>query len=197
MNGNAILPKEPTLSEIYAERLARRGIPLESWCADADAIRAAWAAMEATPGLGLIVGGKVGRGKTTLVHAMIDYPQGNRVQCFHTSSRAEMQELQDAQECPPSHLFIDDIWSDSARMDYGTARDPVGEYLTWWLDKRSWRGWTKRLFLTTNGTVDDLTTRYGVRLVSRIMDACWPLTLKERNWRNIRGGTGAWKEFGK
>lgn len=169
---------------------------MESWGTDAPEILRAWEKMEADPTLGLIVGGKFGRGKTTLVHDMLGWPKNRNVRFVHTSSPAEMKTL-DADECPEEHLFIDDIWSDAAQLDFGTARDYVGEYLRWWMDKHSWWKWKKRLFLTTNGTIADLNKRYGVRLVSRIMDCCHPLTLRDRNWRTLRDGKEAWMAFGK
>ena len=104
-------PPEPSLPEIYAARLKRAGHPVESWGTDAPEILRAWKAMEETPGLGIIVGGKFGRGKTTLVHDMLDWPRNRNVKFVHTSSPAEMMTL-DADECPEEHLFIDDSPSD-------------------------------------------------------------------------------------
>jgi len=186
---------ETPLSVLYARRLAAAGYPLDEWGEDAGSIWTAWKAMEENPGLGLIVGGKFGRGKTTLIHAMINWPRCDGYKAVHTSSRAEMA-LLDGDECPKEHLFIDDILADNARVEFGTARDSVAEYLRWWMDKKSWHGWKKRLFLTTNGTLDDLNDRYGVRLASRIMECCEPLTLRGGNRRAITGGKEAWKRFG-
>lgn len=187
-------PKHETLSELYCRRLLAHKLPISSWGEDQDRIFEAWRKMEECPGTGLIVGGKFGRGKTALVHAMLDYPRCNGVLCVHSSSPAEVSWL-DTDECKEEHLFIDDIGTDGTKRDYGTVRDYVGEYLRWWMDKKSWRGWTKRLFLTTNLSLAELNERYGTRLVSRIMECCVPLKLTGPNRRTIQGGTDAWKGF--
>ncbi len=187
-------PKRETLSELYCRRLLAHKLPISSWGADQENIFVAWRRMEERPGTGLIVGGKFGRGKTALVHAMLDYPRSNGVLCVHTSSPAEVAWL-DTDECKEEHLFIDDIGTDGAKRDYGTVRDYVGEYLRWWMDKKLWRGWTKRLFLTTNLSLAELNERYGTRLVSRIMECCVPLKLTGPNRRTIQGGAAAWKGF--
>ena len=88
-------------------------------------------------------------------------------------------------------VILDDLGAESAITDYGIKRETAAEFVVRYhrqrMAERVADGPTRRLFVTTNLTGEQIAERYTARLTSRIKELCIPLHLKgadKRRWAN-------------
>ena len=153
--------------------------------ADFDAAVAAVGEM-AGRGIGLVVSGEYGSGKTALVNALVQaYGEPFRVRL---ALPADLQRLRpDWQEYWAANpygqnVFLDDLGAEPMTNEYGVRLEAAGDFIVSWHElARPGR----RLFVTTNLTTAEIDERYGGRVLSRLKDLCVPLRLAgpdKRKW---------------
>jgi|GEM_PF-3917549 len=81
----------------------------------------------------------------------------------------------------PQDACIDDLGSEEHLVDYGAHINPLTRFLTERYRLYSERGWFTHL--TTNLDQDDMTKRYGERLVSRLNEMCAWVDCGKTDWR--------------
>lgn len=135
---------------------------------------------------GLVISGRTGSGKTTAARivaarALDRYvPPPLAAACLgedwrhyivraarvRASSETDLRALDTVGAA--RRVYIDDLGFDRPIVDFGTRRDPVGDFLIRWGDARD-RG---RLLVTTNLDAEGIRARYDDRVLSRLVDAC-------------------------
>ena len=136
------------------------------------------------PHLGLLIGGKPGTGKSSLLYALPAICNGKKrfISLGHTGLEVFSFEYQaemgiDYMECT---MFLDDIGAELTKNDYGQLEEPVGRFLTRYEELGQ-----KRIFATTNLTFEEVANRYGARVASRLKTLFLPLHLDgddRRQW---------------
>jgi len=147
--------------------------------------------------LGIFVFGRYGCGKTAFLNAI--RPLFSPVH-FVPLNDPEYAELMDANIWPNwnddairCNVMLDDLGAESAGTDYGIKRETAAEFIVRFhrhqMVQRAFGFKSRRLFVTTNLTGEELAQRYTARLTSRIKELCIPLHIKgadKRNW--AKGG---------
>lgn len=150
----------------------------------ADDFAAACSALSAASGrmgMGVIVSGEYGCGKTSLVKAWCGPVR------FYDMNVREHRGFLDPNAYPETYptlfgttVVIDDLGAELrshyGESDYSEARDFICEF-----HARKSAG--ARLYITTNLRMRELLDRYGGRLVDRLKDLCIPLRLWGRSKR--------------
>lgn len=132
-------------------------------------------------GMGLIVSGEYGCGKTSLVKA---WRGSSRFYDMNVRTHREYLDPNAYPETYPSlftsSIVIDDLGAELrshyGESDYSEARDFICEF-------HARKSATARLYITTNLRMRELLDRYGGRLVDRLKDLCVPLRLWGRSKR--------------
>ena len=139
-----------------------------------------------TPRLGLLVFGRYGTGKTSLVKALTR--NSRRPTMFLSMSDPNDVELLDP-ECWPNFLndilegrsvVLDDLGSEPPKMDFGVRKELAADFIV-----RYHAHGKGRLHITTNLTMEQLRERYTERVTSRLKELCIPLELlggDKRKW---------------
>ena len=140
-------------------------------------------------GLGLLIAGPCGVGKTLLVklvakaygpHRFLELSDPNDVEKLSN----EWQELW-SEDLNAENVVLDDIGAESPVNDYGVRLEPVAVFLA--QRHNRFAGFPfPRLFATTNLNSGELDNRYGGRMYSRLKDLCVPLRLTgpdKRRWK--------------
>ena len=140
--------------------------------------------LKCKPHLGLLIGGKPGTGKSSLLYALPAICNGKKrfISLGHTGLEVFSFEYQaemgiDYMECT---MFLDDIGAELTKNDYGQLEEPVGRFLTRYEELGQ-----KRIFATTNPTFEEVANRYGARVASRLKSLFLPLHLDgddRRQW---------------
>ena len=140
--------------------------------------------LKCKPHLGLLIGGKPGTGKSSLLYALPAICNGKKrfISLGHTGLEVFSFEYQaemgiDYMECT---MFLDDIGAELTKNDYGQLEEPVGRFLTRYEELGQ-----KRIFATTNLTFEEVAERYGARVASRLKTLFLPLHLDgddRRQW---------------
>ena len=140
--------------------------------------------LKCKPHLGLLIGGKPGTGKSSLLYALPAICNGKKrfISLGHTGLEVFSFEYQaemgiDYMECT---MFLDDIGAELTKNDYGQLEEPVGRFLTRYEELGQ-----KRIFATTNLTFEEVANRYGARVASRLKTLFLPLHLDgddRRQW---------------
>lgn len=118
--------------------------------------------LEDNHGKGLLCIGNCGRGKTMMCYrvipVLINHFMQRIVNCYNAVDIND--NIDDIKH--KTLICIDDIGTEGNYMKYGVRREPFGELI----DAAEKEG--KLLLLTTNCTIDELTNRYGIRVVDRL-----------------------------
>ena len=136
------------------------------------------------PRLGLLIGGKPGTGKTSLLSALPAICNGKKrfISLAYDDMEVFSAEYQSAlgidyMKCT---MFLDDIGAELTKNDYGQLEEPVGRFLTRYEELGQ-----RRIFATTNLTFEEVANRYGARVASRLKSLFLPLHLDgddRRTW---------------
>lgn len=180
--------------EEWARRCLEKNGWLESVAGDVDFAKACkavsiWAS---NPPIGLLITGKAGSGKTMLCDRLFEKLSTDkvRIDCSDNSSVDFLVHESDAyanggvfnssaDDYLRRAVMLDDIGTEEIRMLYGNQLDRVGKFIV----RYHARG-TGRLMMTTNLSGNELMSRYGARVLDRIMDRCVVLSLTGKSKRN-------------
>ena len=140
--------------------------------------------LKAHPHLGLLIGGKPGTGKSTLLAALPAICNGNKrfvaLACDDLEVLSDEYQMEIGVNYLWCNMFIDDIGAELTKNDYGQLEEPVGRFLTRY--EVMGQG---RIFATTNLTFEEVAERYGARLASRLKSLFVPIHLEgedRRTW---------------
>ena len=122
-------------------------------------------------GRGLFLTGTCGCGKTHLLKTLFKFPFSSPkywVDCGDPTSVWLLDPKQNSRftEMLSTNLFLDDLGTE-IKVEYGRRSDWVGEFIRMYHA----RG-TRRLFISTNLTGEQLLDKYDLRIADRIMDMC-------------------------
>ena len=134
--------------------------------------------------MGLLIGGKPGTGKTTLLAALPAICNGNKrfvaLACDDLEVLSDEYQMEIGVNYLWCNMFIDDIGAELTQNNYGQLEEPVGRFLTRY--EVMGQG---RIFATTNLTFEEVANRYGARVASRLKTLFLPLHLDgddRRQW---------------
>ena len=140
---------------------------------------------------GILVIGSPGVGKTQYLRSLMCAYRSRRWQLRYCGNPDDMFQLQDEAETYfRQNIYLDDIGSEDVRHDYGNIRDVFAEFVErFYLERQN----NARFFGTSNlgltkllpGTTETIETRYGGRVLDRLMDLCviFPFEGKSRRRR--------------
>jgi hypothetical protein len=149
---------------------------------------------------GIFAFGAYGCGKTAFVRAIRPLFEPVHFVPLNDPEYAELMDLDlwpnwnaEAMRCS---VILDDLGAESAITDYGIKRETAAEFVVRYhrqrMAERVADGPTRRLFVTTNLTGEQIAERYTARLTSRIKELCIPLHLKgadKRKWGGAKFGS--------
>lgn len=125
---------------------------------------------------GLLAVGDPGRGKTRICMDVIpDILQYMGIECFRVSSYAMSRNFDEMLKA--SALMVDDVGIEDKASFYGERRDLFMEVV----DNAERNG--VLLIVTTNMTLDELTQRYGYRIIDRLRLIACPVVFKGESLR--------------
>lgn len=125
---------------------------------------------------GLLAVGDPGRGKTRICMDVIpDILQDAGIECFRVSSYAMSRNFEDMLNA--SALMVDDAEVEDKASFYGERRELFMEIV----DHSERNGIL--LIVTTNMTLDELTQRYGFRIIDRLRQITLPVVFKGESLR--------------
>lgn len=138
-------------------------------------------------GLGLIVSGEYGVGKSTLATLVA---RGFRSPVFKVNLAVvdELRKLTrsylefNCEEPWTKTVLLDDLGAEHPVNEYGVRLETAGDFI---VKYHALREPGSRLIITTNLTTSELDERYGGRVLSRLKDLCVPLRLEggdKRRW---------------
>lgn len=172
--------------KIMAARLERYGYLKKTAGSDFDKITDIIAKMYGHKNAGILFVGVAGCGKTTAAKAIFPTtPQRRKqlieqdkdyitpVHLFELENRKSVARLSDDYDWMAYHgqginVFLDDLGADQPIIQYGQRICYTSEFL-FEKYKKFERGETGRLIVTTNMTSDQLTERYGERVIDRLI----------------------------
>ena len=183
----------------FDETWARKWLEVNGWlesvAGEVDFSKAAtaislWASK---PPIGLLITGRAGVGKTMLCQILFEKLRTEkvRIDCSDNSSVDFLVHESDAgsnggvynstvDDYMNRTVMIDDLGTEEIRTSYGNQLDRVGKFIV----RYHQRG-TGRLMMTTNLTGSEMMSRYGARVVDRIMDKCVVLALTGKSKRQV------------
>lgn len=146
----------------------------------------AFAALRGGLRLGAVITGATGRGKTCLAEALKSRAGGCAMSNITVDFGGEWEPWQLHQEFrspDPEDTartagnaciwLLDDVGAEEVVKHYGNTSDCFARFIMRW-DRLSLRQkYYNPLLITTNLTKDELTARYGERIVSRLMPLAW------------------------
>lgn len=132
--------------------------------------------------VGMIISGDYGCGKTFFVKCLrlggtfVDLTLTEAIEWIdqHGGYSSGINDL-----CK-GNVILDDLGAESIKNEYGVKRDIVGEFIC-----RYHSHGTGRLFITTNLRGEEITDRYGGRVVDRLKQLCVPVHMdgkSKRKW---------------
>lgn len=125
---------------------------------------------------GLLAVGDYGRGKTLICYDIIpDILENFGIKCFRTSAYSLERDLDGI--LSSNVLVIDDVGVEGIYNRYGTKRDLMCEII----DNAERNA--VLLILTTNLTIQELTERYGARIIDRLKSIAVPIVFKGESLR--------------
>ena len=128
-------------------------------------------------GFGLLLSGKAGCGKTMLMRLLME-------------NREEMQHVEDILDWGSSGLSdwysfrdgrgvcIDDLGAERVVSEFGNKDDLLKLVIGHRAERQN-----GRTHITTNLSASEIATRYGDRVLDRILGMCRPFTIKQRSRR--------------
>lgn len=125
-------------------------------------------------GMGLLISGDVGCGKTCLLKALAKWSKVGPLGWIYVKDPQRMSHLRGSPEYFYSRsIFIDDIGSETKIHEYGNTVDIVGDFIQ--LYHEFGRG---KLYASTNLSSAGLNERYDSRVVDRLLDMCVVYVMK-------------------
>ena len=144
-------------------------------------------AMRKEKGVGVLICGSYGVGKTKLVNIFADYfGCENRIRL---GIRAELKKFDEkyieynCSQLYDHNVLVDDLGAEEPVNEYGVRYESAADFIISFHERWDHE---KRLLITTNLSITEIDSRYGGRIVSRLKDLCFPLALTgedKRKWR--------------
>lgn len=156
---------------------------------DGERLATAVAEIRKRPGIGILFAGKPGNGKTTAARQYAGprawfWDCGDNSRDYQAFIRGEDRFVF---ACGRRVLIVDDLGAESGWNDFGTKREPMGEWLNGLYNLWANGRWNGRLFVTTNLTGTEIAERYGKRILSRLLEMCIPVRFEGHSFRRIAG----------
>ena len=164
-----------------------------------------FAMMRGREGLGVLICGCYGSGKTKLVNIFADYfGCENRVRLGIRSEREKFDDKYIEYHCSQLYdhnVLVDDLGAEEPINEYGVRIESAADFIVKFHASHQWATekadilpkdlstvQIPRLLITTNLSITEIDARYGGRVVSRLKDLCIPLPLTgedKRKWRTV------------
>lgn len=133
------------------------------------------------PRLGMIVSGEYGCGKTSFFKAIMRKVNFTEIDCTLPESVRVLdynEHMDTVDYILNTSVFIDDLGAENLVSNYGVKVDTIGDFICRYHLKGK-----KRLFITTNLRGEELLSRYGGRVFSRLKDLCIPVRFDGKDKR--------------
>ena len=136
---------------------------------------------------GIIIAGKYGVGKTCLANAIVQMlgRRNFRIQSMNDPEDVDFLSEESitfwADVVYERGVLLDDLGAEKPVNNFGVMQEVVGDFIVSYHEKGC-----GIFIITTNLNAQELDTRYGGRVLSRLKDMCIPLRLKgddKRQWQ--------------
>lgn len=133
---------------------------------------------------GIIMTGRPGVGKTTLLRLPRMVSASKLAMEFQAHGLESVKALINSQiHYQGMKVVIDDLGIEEDVKHYGNQLDPIAYVIQSVYDINQVAEQKIKLYITTNLNKDELTERYGIRVVDRIWEMCDRIVLEDTNLR--------------
>lgn len=129
-------------------------------------------------GRGILIAGDAGCGKTHLMRAIRKMLSRGNGTWLYSKEKEDLAYMHNSDDVLVENVFMDDIGAEDDFREYGKVVDVVGDFV----QKYHYRG-KGRFIATTNLNSQQITDKYGMRCLDRLMEMCVVFKMKGKSKR--------------